>query len=113
MIGLLPDVVRLNQLRGRQAADKGQRLLASASEVEAALAEVARSDEAARYFDVDRMREVWHNLQDNVDRRNTGLAGTVLLRGLMAGLFVAGLYDRKNQDATDFSTTARPREKSL
>jgi len=89
MAELLPDEVRLNRRRGLQAADLGHRLLRTAPEMEAALAELAASERVTRYLDVDRMRTVWADLQTRVDAQTTHRAVTILLRGLMAGLFLA------------------------
>jgi len=90
MDGLLPDEVRLNRRRGRQAADLGERLLRSASEMDEALAELAASERVTRYLDVDRMRAVWTGLQTEVNAETTHRAVTILLRGLMSGMFLAG-----------------------
>lgn len=87
MAGLLPDEVRLNRKRGRQAADLAGRLLASADEVEAALA-VVDSPPASRYVDVTKLRQAWADVQREVTALTTHRAGTILLRGLMAGFFL-------------------------
>ena len=91
MQGLMPDEVRLNRRRGRQAGDLGQRLLDSAAEMETALAQVEASEMAQQYLAVDRMRNVWIALQKEVDQKNTHDAVTILTRGLMAGLYLADL----------------------
>lgn len=87
MTGLLPDAVRLNVRRGRQSADLAGRLLASAAEVEAALAAVEMSP-ANDYLEVARMRRAWADLRQDVTALSTHRNGTMLLRGLMAGLFL-------------------------
>jgi asparagine synthase (glutamine-hydrolysing) len=91
MQGILPDEIRLNRRRGRQAGDLGQRLLASSAEVEAALQELERSQLAREHLALTRMREVWRSLQNGVTERNTNQAVTILTRGIMAGLYLAGL----------------------
>jgi asparagine synthase (glutamine-hydrolysing) len=91
MQGLMPDEVRLNRKRGRQAADLGQRLIQSAAEVDAVLGELESSQLAAEHLALDRMRQVWQSLQDDVNARNSQLAVTILTRGIMAGLYLAGL----------------------
>ncbi|NOZ05057.1 MAG: asparagine synthetase B [Chloroflexi bacterium] len=98
MVGLLPDEVRLNQRRGRQAADLGERLLRTAPEMDEALAELAASERVTRYLDVERMRAAWSNLQAEVNTETTHRAVTILLRGLMAGLFLAGRPARREGD---------------
>ena len=93
MDGRLPDAVRLNRRRGRQAADLVPRLRACRDEVEDAL-DACERGAAADYLDVEHMRRVWHRIEteDNVDVFH--LAMTVLTRGIMAGLFVNGIGKR-------------------
>ncbi len=91
MQGLMPDEVRLNRRRGRQASDLGQRLLDSAAEVETALAQVEASELARQCLAVERMRNVWLALQSELNQKNTHAAVTILTRGLMAGLYLADL----------------------
>jgi asparagine synthase (glutamine-hydrolysing) len=83
----LPDRVRLNPGRGRQAGDLVPRLRATAGEVEAALEQVA-SGPAAGYVDVPYMREVWRMIQREDTPEAFRKAITVLTRGIMAGLYV-------------------------
>ena len=87
LAGLLPDKVRLNQQRGRQSADLAGRLLASAEEVETALAAVDASP-ANAYVDAAKLRRAWADVQAEATAHSTHRAGTILLRGLMAGLFL-------------------------
>jgi len=90
MAGLLPDEVRLNRRRGWQAADLGERLLRTAPEMDEALAGLAACRRVTRCLDVERMRAAWTNLQAEVNIETTHRAVTILLRGLMAGMFLAG-----------------------
>jgi asparagine synthase (glutamine-hydrolysing) len=83
----LPDEVRLNRRRGRQAGDLVPRLRACASEVEVALDELGRGP-AAIYVDVPYMREVWQMIQTQDTPEAFHKTVTVLTRGIMAGLFV-------------------------
>jgi asparagine synthase (glutamine-hydrolysing) len=89
----LPDSVRLNRRRGRQAADLVPRLRQSAAEVESALAEV-ESGPAAEYVSVPAMRAAWHRVRTEDTPEAFQLAVTVLTRGIMAGFFVNG-FGRK------------------
>lgn len=91
MKGIMPDDVRLNRRRGRQAADLGQRLLDSAAEVDLALDQLDGSGPAREYLALARMREVWRSLQHGINPCNTHEAVTILTRGIMAGLYLAGL----------------------
>lgn len=88
MHGMLPDAVRLNRKHGLQAADIIQRLRASALEVDAALAEIDRAP-INQYLDMDNLRQVWRRVQHELDPATGHAAGAILLRGLMAGLFLA------------------------
>jgi asparagine synthase (glutamine-hydrolysing) len=92
MRGRLPDEVRLNRRRGKQAADLVPRLRASAEEVDDALDELAGGP-AAAYVDVPYMRETWRLIQREDTRETLRNAGTVLMRGIMGGLYVH-LLDR-------------------
>ncbi|MCP4416160.1 MAG: asparagine synthetase B [Chloroflexi bacterium] len=94
MVGILPDPVRLNQKRGRQAADLGYRLRDSADEVNAALNSLAQT-QAAAYLDIEKMQGAFTNVVNDVNKHHTGRASTVLMRGLDAGLF---LKDQKIVD---------------
>jgi|SRR5882672_1727804 len=87
MKGLLPDAVRLNRGRGRQAGDLVPRLRACASEVEIVLDELTRGS-AASYVDVAYMRAVWRMIQTENTPEAFKKSVTVLTRGIMAGLFV-------------------------
>ncbi len=89
MKGRLPDEVRLNRKRGRQAGDLVPRLRASATEVEDALNEL-EGGPAAAYVDVPHMREVWRMIQTQDTPEAFRKSVTVLTRGVMAGLFVNG-----------------------
>jgi asparagine synthase (glutamine-hydrolysing) len=91
MEGRVPDEVRFSRQRGIQAADLVPRLRASAHEVEAALAEIAQGP-AARYVDVEYMREVWKLVAAQDTPLAFHQAVTILTRGIMAGLFVNQFY---------------------
>ncbi|MBN2148753.1 MAG: hypothetical protein JW726_15300 [Anaerolineales bacterium] len=87
MQGLLPDEVRLNRARGRQAGDLVPRLRACAAEVELALEELAAGP-AAAYVDLPHMRQVWQMIQSEDTPQAFHKAITILTRGVMAGLWV-------------------------
>jgi asparagine synthase (glutamine-hydrolysing) len=87
MKGRVPDEVRLNRRRGRQAADLVPRLRADAAEVEMTLEQLGRGP-AAAYVDVSHMREVWRMIQSRDTPEAFRKCVTVLTRGIMAGLFV-------------------------
>lgn len=89
MQGRLPDQVRLNTRRGRQAGDICIRLRRSADEVEEALEQVEASEAASEVVDVSVLRSAWRIVAEEDSPRAFRLAVTTLTRGLMAGLFVA------------------------
>jgi asparagine synthase (glutamine-hydrolysing) len=88
MQGYLPDAVRLNNRRGLQAADLGLRVLDSCEEVEAAIARMERHDLTRQVLDLPRMANVLASMQRRLTLQNTFECRTVLMRGLMAGLFL-------------------------
>ena len=87
MQDLLPDEVRLNCRRGRQAADLVLRLRASAAEVDSALDELAEGP-AAEYVDIEKMQQTWKMVQTEDTVEALRRSATVLMRGIMAGLCV-------------------------
>jgi asparagine synthase (glutamine-hydrolysing) len=93
MQGYLPDAVRLNTRRGLQAADLGERVLASRNEVESALARLSQHDLARQVLDLERMRNVLASLEQGMTSRKNEACGTILLRGLMVGLFLLRFSD--------------------
>ena len=87
MAGRLPDVVRLNRLRGWQAADIVSRLRADRDAMEACLDDLEQSD-AVHYVNLPAMRRVWRTVQSYDDLETHKNAKSVLLRGLIVGIFV-------------------------
>jgi asparagine synthase (glutamine-hydrolysing) len=88
MTGLLPSLVRWNTRRGFQAADVGQRILDSQEEIAGVLAQLERSDLARHYLELPVMQQVFRSLQTRIDPQNTMAGDAILLRGMMAGLFL-------------------------
>ena len=88
MKGLLPDEVRLNTRRGLQAADLGYRLLAELPQVQVMLRRLEGSTLARQVLDLPRMKGVLQALQEEVNVRTTEECGTILTRGMMAGMFL-------------------------
>ena len=87
MAGRLPDDVRLNRRRGRQAADLVLRLRAERDVVEACLDRLENSP-AAGYVSLPALRAAWANALSSDSPPALAGAASVLARGLMAGLFV-------------------------
>jgi asparagine synthase (glutamine-hydrolysing) len=88
MMGMLPDEVRLNTLKGLQAADLGYRLRATLPEVQAVMAELEQSALAREVLDLKKMNRVLRELQKQVNLKTTVQCGTILTRGMMAGMFL-------------------------
>jgi asparagine synthase (glutamine-hydrolysing) len=89
MKGRLPESVRLNRRRGRQAGDLVPRLRNAATAVEGALVEI-EGGPAVSYVSVPAMRRAWEKIRTEDTPEAFGLAVAVLTRGIMAGLFVNG-----------------------
>lgn len=87
MKGRLPEEVRLNRNRGRQAGDIVPRLRACAAEVETALAELAHGP-AAEYVDLNHMYQAWQVTQRENTNEAFVVSKQIVLRGIMIGLFV-------------------------
>jgi asparagine synthase (glutamine-hydrolysing) len=88
MEGLLPAEVQWNTVRGRQAADVALRLLDHRDEMEATLRVLESTPAAAEYLDLAALRAAWQALQVKVTPQTTKQAMGLLLRGVMAGLFL-------------------------
>jgi asparagine synthase (glutamine-hydrolysing) len=88
MQGYLPDAVRLNTRRGLQAADLGRRVLESKGEVQYALRRLEQHELARQMLDLPRMEAVLASLQSGPNPQNTAACGSILLRGLMTGIFL-------------------------
>jgi len=88
MNGILPPEVHMNTRRGKQAADFACRLLATPAETNAELNRLESSAKARYYLDLDAMRRAWTELQSEQTPRTARLAESLLIRGIMTGLFL-------------------------
>jgi asparagine synthase (glutamine-hydrolysing) len=86
--GLIPSEVLDNTRRGLQAADIGWRVRDSWREIDQALRQVEDSAAARCYLDVRKMRAILESIKAHISRSNSDQTATILLRGLMTGLFV-------------------------
>ncbi len=91
MEGLLPPEIQWNTVRGRQAADVALRLLDHRDEMEATLHGLESTPAVAEYLDLATLRAAWQALQAQVTTQTAQQATTLLLRGVMAGLFLQQL----------------------
>jgi asparagine synthase (glutamine-hydrolysing) len=88
MKGLLPDKVRLNEMRGKQGEDLAYRIRATKGEWVEALAGLEQSPLAREALDLPRMRRLLDSLDAGITREKTDQCGMVLTRGMMAGEFL-------------------------
>jgi asparagine synthase (glutamine-hydrolysing) len=88
MAGHLPNEVRWNKRRGIQGADTGQRVVDHRDEIDSTLARLDRSELARHYLDLPRMRSVFDSVQQGIEYDNNHQSGSILLRGLMVGMFL-------------------------
>jgi asparagine synthase (glutamine-hydrolysing) len=91
MDGLLPPEVQWNTIRGRQAADVALRLLDHRDEMNAVLARMATASIVTNYIDLAALRSAWEALETQVTSETAQQATTLLLRGVLAGLFLQQL----------------------
>jgi asparagine synthase (glutamine-hydrolysing) len=88
MKGLLPDVVRLNERRGKQAEDLAYRIRAEKAAWVEALVGLELSPLARDVLDLPRMRRLLDSLDAGITREKTDQCMMVLTRGMMAGEFL-------------------------
>jgi asparagine synthase (glutamine-hydrolysing) len=91
MEGLLPPEVQWNTVRGRQAADVALRLLDHRDEMETALRGLESTPIVGEYLDLKALRAAWQALQAEVTVQTSQKATTLLMRGVMAGMFLQQL----------------------
>lgn len=87
MDGILPDTVRWNPIRGRQAADAVLRIFRQREEISQALTILKSSQTVTKYVDMDSMMHAWDVLQsDNID--SALVFNAAFLRAINTGLFL-------------------------
>ncbi|MCL4834681.1 MAG: hypothetical protein KJZ86_19740 [Caldilineaceae bacterium] len=89
LAGLLPEAVRLQRGRGRQAADLGYRVAASQGEIADALARLGRHPLAAEALDLPRMERLLQQAVADPIAVSQQACSLLLLRGVMIGLFLS------------------------
>jgi len=88
MAGLLPGEVLMNRKRGAQSMDVISRIRADVDKTRAALRRLDRSELAGEYLDLEKMRNVLNRVQREYTPKTAQEAKTILLRGLMMGMFL-------------------------
>lgn len=86
--GLLPEAVRLNRRRGRQAADICRRVRGQAEALDEVLRRLEGHALVPAVLDLPRMRRVLRSIEQGTTQENTTEAVTILLRGLGVGMFL-------------------------
>jgi asparagine synthase (glutamine-hydrolysing) len=84
----LPDQVRSQRRLGLQAADLAVRLRHNSAAVEACLVAMEGSERCQALIDGAKVRKSWHKVLHRNDGDTQRAAGSIVLRGLMAGLFL-------------------------
>jgi asparagine synthase (glutamine-hydrolysing) len=100
MAGILPDAVRWNNVRGKQAADTIFRLRAQCAEVEQELARFQSAAEVTRYVDIASMNRVWSNLAPSSALANH-LMTHALLRAFNTAYFLLANTGEKGKTAAE------------
>jgi asparagine synthase (glutamine-hydrolysing) len=88
MADYLPKQVLWNRRKGIQGADMAQRIVEHRTEIGTVLAKMERSEMACHYLDLPRMRAVFESVQHKIDGDSFDQCGSILLLGLMVGLFL-------------------------
>ena len=89
MQGMLPAGVLSNRQRGMQAGDIGVRLCRSSRQIKDTLKRIESQSRYVREFlDIKKIWNVLSGLEQEINPKNVRLAGVILLRGLMTGLFL-------------------------
>ncbi|MCB9134581.1 MAG: hypothetical protein H6636_04090 [Anaerolineales bacterium] len=91
MQGLLPDEVRLNRSRGLQAADLAPRIRAELPAWHAVMAQLENTSLARELLDLPKLHALLRTLERDSSTFTphlTAQCGSVLTRGVMAGLFL-------------------------
>jgi asparagine synthase (glutamine-hydrolysing) len=86
--GRLPEPVLEGRRKGLQAADLGHRVVKEQSAIQECLDALDAHPAARELLDIPQMRTCLKNLMAKVDPQTSENAGTILLRGLGAGMFL-------------------------
>jgi len=86
--GLLPDEVLYSTNRGKQAADIGHRVAHYYESGKTIMQQLSQSHLCREILNIELMNRILEDLKQKVDRQNNTMAGTILLRGISAGVFL-------------------------
>jgi asparagine synthase (glutamine-hydrolysing) len=91
MKGLLPEKVLLNRKRGLQAPDIAARLRQNSGQIREALTRIREESRlAAQFLDIKKMGDTLSTIEQGENLRAPRSTSTLILRGLMTGLFLCG-----------------------
>jgi asparagine synthase (glutamine-hydrolysing) len=93
MAGILPDTVRLNTIRGRQAADTVFRLIHQRKEMEGGFALLETAPKVTRYLDVQAMKHTWKALLLPKNTRIPPVSSEALMRAMNTGYFLLSVSE--------------------
>jgi asparagine synthase (glutamine-hydrolysing) len=91
MAGLLPDIVRWNTIRGKQAADAVFRFIHRPEELEHEFAFLETAPAVTQYLDVQAMKNTWEALLSPNAKTPPG-AVEALMRAINTGFFLLSFY---------------------
>jgi hypothetical protein len=91
----MPAEVLWNTRRGRQSADIGHRVVKFSHSGYQMLEQMEKSVLCSEILDIERMKGILDSLQKEVNPQNNTEAGTVLLRGITAGLFLLSFEGKR------------------
>ena len=86
--GKMPEAILWNKARGRQAADIVLRIKAESQRIENIMDKLNKSSAACEILDMPKIADVLVRIQTEKNPDTTLLAGNILLRGIMVGLFL-------------------------
>jgi len=98
MAGILPDAVRWNNIRGKQAADTIFRFRDQCADVEKELTRLQSATEVTRYIDTASMKRVWNDLSSSSSFTNHIMIHP-LLRAFNTAYFLLASTGEKGKTA--------------
>ncbi|MDD5698339.1 MAG: asparagine synthase-related protein [Victivallaceae bacterium] len=94
--GKMPQAILWNQTRGKQTADLTLRVGAESGRIENIIGKLKKSDAARELLDLEKMAAVLSRVQTERTPAIASQTGSILLRGVMVGLFLLRHEGDKN-----------------
>lgn len=95
MSGILPETVRWNTIRGKQAADVTYRVMEQRADVERQLTGFQLTGEVTRYIDVAAMKLAWESLSSSLASATPSLI-YAFLRAFNTAYFLLAIVAKRN-----------------